>query len=164
MKKRLATIASLFLLVVVSVSSPFAQSAPNADAEKAIRAQRAGFVAAIRSHEFDKALDYIAADGVFLTRGAPLLEGRENIRPVVRELQQRGSHRDLEMHTQRLEITGKMAFEIGRYTFLYSGEDGADRAVAGKYLDVWRLDADGQWRIAVHAPMADPPPPPADKK
>lgn len=133
-------------------------AAQDEDVEQAIRSQRERFVIAVNARDFEEALSLCAADAVMYVELTDAIERREALGSVVRRMSERRVNPDLDMMTTRLEISGSLAYELGRYRKVYRHPDGSSRQSHGKYVDVWRLEHDGQWRIVVHAPSADPEP------
>ena len=54
-------------------------------------------------------------------------------------------YQDLRKDTTRVDVSGDMAMEIGRYTVSIVKEDGSSTTDRGKYVAVWRRL--GAWRI-----------------
>jgi ketosteroid isomerase-like protein len=52
-----------------------------------------------------------------------------------------------------------MAYTMGTYVARMTGQDGAPVTEPGKWLSVWRKQANGQWRIVVDTYNTDVPPP-----
>ena len=42
---------------------------------------------------------------------------------------------------------GDLAYETGRYSFTLAGEGKATRTVTGKYVEVWKRQPDGGWKM-----------------
>jgi len=61
--------------------------------------------------------------------------------------------RDWRIEPNRVEQFGDIALEYGTYSNLIGEPNGLDSAASGKYLVVWRRQADGQWLI--HADIAN---------
>jgi len=64
---------------------------------------------------------------------------------MLRQLGDQG-YQDLRVETTRIESSGDMAMEIGRYTVSIVEESGQTFIDQGKYLVVWRRL--GAWRVA----------------
>lgn len=71
---------------------------------------------------------------------------------LFRELKDAGL-RDWRIEPNRVEQFGDIALEYGTYTNLIRQPNGTDAAASGKYLVVWRRQADGRWLI--HADIAN---------
>ena len=124
-------------------------------AELKIRSARRQFVAAVNAGDLEVAIALIAPDGLMLVEGAPSIEGRPAIRAIGEQAFRAGSGRRLEVEIVRIEHSGRLAYEYSRYRRWPGGEDSGAAPIAGKYVDVWRRESDGAWRITVHAPSDD---------
>jgi len=71
---------------------------------------------------------------------------------MCRELKDAGV-RDWRIEANRIEQFGDTALEYGSYGSLIKQTDGTDATATGKYLVVWRRQANGQWLI--HADIAN---------
>ena len=85
-----------------------------------------------------------ANDGVLM---APHYEGAYGQKPVERLLRQLGEagYSDLRLETTRVEHSGDMAMEIGRFSVVVRKADGTLMPERGKYVKVWRRL--GVWRL-----------------
>jgi ketosteroid isomerase-like protein len=73
--------------------------------------------------------------------------------------------RNLQLQTTGLERSGGLAYETGTYTADYPtpGQAGAMSRDHGKYVHVWKRDAEGAWRIHLAAWSSNLPPPQAPR-
>ena len=157
MKRRSFFVLMMAALVPVLAT---AQSPFNATDDTAIRAGRAGFVAAVNAGDRDRIMSYAAEDCVFLAEGQPLVEGRAALGEMFRRAIESGMTWELRMETSRIEQSGWLAYELGRYWKTTRRPDGTTKHSQGKYVDVWKRQSDGRWLLIVHAPSDDPPPAP----
>lgn len=69
--------------------------------------------------------------------------------------------RNLQLQTTGLERSGGLAYETGTYTADYPtpGQGGAMSRDYGKYVHVWKRDAQGAWQIHLAAWSSNLPPP-----
>jgi hypothetical protein len=79
---------------------------------------------------------------------APQYEGAYGQKPIERLLRQIGEqgYSDLRMETIRVDHSGDMAMEIGRFSVTVHRGDGTVTPERGKYVKVWRRL--GAWLIA----------------
>jgi uncharacterized protein (TIGR02246 family) len=56
---------------------------------------------------------------------------------------------DVQVITENLYVTGGSAVETGHYAYIFPSENAQERAVRGRYVTIWRRQADGSWRIYV---------------
>ena len=65
------------------------------------------------------------------------------------------------LQTQDLSVSGDYAFETGTYDMTMKPKTGKSMHDVGKYLVVWKKQADGSWKIYRDAWNADAPAAPA---
>ena len=53
--------------------------------------------------------------------------------------------------------SGDLAYDIGSYALTMSDPEGNPATQKGYYVDVWKKNATGEWKVAVDAPVSDPP-------
>lgn len=134
-------------ICLISSSIAYAQSdASSAEAEAAIRAQAARFSAAYVADDVDTLVQIYADDGVAAPGGRDFVRGRDELRQLWTAT---NSGRVLRHKLTPIEIVidGRHAYDYGYYEGA-TGTEQAPTEFSGKYLVVWQLDADGQWRMA----------------
>lgn len=138
-------------------SSPAAQPLAGETVGARIRARRQEFVTAVNRGEFEKLLDLAGSELVLLTErsGGPV--GPAMLRDMVKRMGA-GGGLQLSMETARVEVAGELAYELGRFSRSIRSRDGATHQDRGRYLDTWKRQPDGEWRIILHAPLFDPAP------
>jgi uncharacterized protein (TIGR02246 family) len=102
------------------------------------------YATSFNTGNYDQAANCFASDGVLI---APQDEGAHGQKQVERLLRQMGEHgySDLRMETVRVEHSGDMAMEIGRFSLTMRNADGTLTLERGKYVKVWRRL--GAWLI-----------------
>jgi len=107
----------------------------------------------------DKFASYYAADASFYANGVPLVKGQPAIREVIAGLMSLpGFALTVTGTNTQVSAAGDVGYITGTYELkLASGVE------KGKYVTVWRKQADGNWRVVEDIFNADaaPPPPPA---
>src|ERR1700691_3924006 len=98
-----------------SYSNPLADSRPFLDVQSLLRNLAQDFVTAFNTGNYDQASALLDSDGVFM---APHQEPAYGPKAVERLLRQFGDagYEDLRLETVRVESSGDLAMEIGRYT------------------------------------------------
>jgi ketosteroid isomerase-like protein len=78
---------------------------------------------------------------------APHNESIVGPKPIERKLREFGEtgYQDLRLETIRVDSSGDMAMEIGRYSVSVVSDNNSTQADRGKYVKVWRRL--GAWRI-----------------
>jgi ketosteroid isomerase-like protein len=114
-----------------------AESRPFRDVESLLRDQTQDFTTSFNTGNYDQAASLFASDGVLM---APHYEGAYGQKPVERLLRQLGEagYSDLRMETTRVDHSGDMAMELGRFSVTVRKQDGTMVPERGKYVKVWR--------------------------
>lgn len=125
-------------------SSSLADSHPFLDVQSLLRNLAQDFVTAFNTGNYDHAAALFTTDGAFMV---PHYEPAYGARAIERLLRQFGEtgYQDLRLETVRVESSGDMAMEIGRYSVGIRQPDGTIIADRGKYVKVWRRL--GTWLI-----------------
>ena len=126
-------------------SSPLAGSGSPFDVESTIRGLTQDFSMNFNTGNYDQVAGLFASDGLFM---APNHEPVVGPKPIERKLREFGEsgYQNLRLETLRVDSSGDMAMEIGRYSVAIVREDNTTAADRGKYLKVWRRL--GAWRVA----------------
>src|SRR3974377_47831 len=118
-------------------TSPQADFHPFRDVESQLRDQTQDFATSFNTGNYDHAARQFANDGVLM---APQYEGAYGQKQVERLLRQMGEagFSDLRMETSRVDHSGDMAMELGRFSLVMRKADGTMIPERGKYVRVWR--------------------------
>ncbi len=125
-------------------SSSLADSRPFLDVQSLIRNHAQDFVTAFNTGNFDQAAALFAPDGAFMAPHCDPAYGPKPVEQLLRRFGDAG-YEDLRLETVRVEASGDMAMEIGRYSVAIRQPDATVRADRGKYVKVWRRL--GAWLI-----------------
>ena len=125
-------------------TSSAADSRPFRDVESQLRDLTQDFATSFNTGNYDQAAGLFASDGVLM---APHYEGANGQKPVERLLRQLGEagYGDLRLQTTRVEYSGDMAMEVGRFSVVVRKADGTIVPERGNYVKVWRRL--GVWRL-----------------
>ncbi len=125
-------------------TSSVADSRPFLDVQSLIRNLAQDFVTSFNTGNYDQVAALFAQDGAFM---APHYDPAYGPKAVERLLRQCGDagYEDLRLETVRVETSGNLAMEIGRYTVAIRQPDGTIVADRGKYVKAWRRL--GAWLI-----------------
>lgn len=148
------------LLMACTQSSP--ASFPSTDAD-AIRAARTAFETAVRDTAWAAWANIYSADAVLGPPNTAAAVGREALLRWARALPPITS-----FTLTQLDIDGRgdLAFVHGRYHMVVQPPGAPAAPDSGKYIEVWRKQADGGWKISrdvfnSDVPLPVPPPAPA---
>jgi len=121
-------------------SAPFL----NSDFETTIRNQTQDFCLAFNTGNYDQASFLFSPDGVLMSSNHPAVQTTKLIERALQRMSEEG-YQDLRLETTRVENSGDMAMEVGRYRLTIHTPDGPPKMDEGKYLTTWRRM--GAWRI-----------------
>jgi uncharacterized protein (TIGR02246 family) len=110
---------------------------PWLDVETTIRELTQDFSTAFNTGNYDQAAALFSADGLLLAPQHELAQGRKNIEKVLREYGEAG-YEDLRLETVKVDYSGDMAVQIGRYIVAIRQANGTTVADRGKFLITWR--------------------------
>jgi ketosteroid isomerase-like protein len=118
-------------------SSTPADFRPLRDVESQLRDYTQDFATSFNTGNYDQAASLFAHDGVLM---APRLDAAYGQKAVERALRQLGEagYSDLRLETTRVDHSGDMAMELGRFTVVFRHADGTLIPERGKYVKVWR--------------------------
>lgn len=124
--------------------------------EATIRAADADFSRFAAAKDLDKCLSYYMDDAVLFSPGAPAAVGKDNIRKV---LQQMLAAPNLQMtfgdQTVQVARSGELAVDRGSFQSTVTDNKGKASTSTGKFILVWKKQADGSWKIAADTGASD---------
>jgi uncharacterized protein (TIGR02246 family) len=118
-------------------SSSVSSSSPFADAETTIRGLSQDFCTAFNTGNYDQAASLFTPDGIFMAPNVDAVQGPKAVERLLRQFGESGCE-DLRLETSRVEYSGDLALEIGRYTMAVHLPNGTTFADRGKFLHAWR--------------------------
>jgi len=125
-------------------AAPFSTSGSFADVETTIRNLTQDFCMAFNTGNYDQAAALFAPDGVFMSPHQAPVSTNKLIERSLQNFAENG-YQDMRFETTRVECSGDIAVEIGRYRFTVHRADGSKITDEGKFLATWRRM--GAWRI-----------------
>jgi ketosteroid isomerase-like protein len=136
--------------------SELAEFSGNASQELAslIREGLRAFIEFFQTSQFDKMAQFYSPDTTLMLPHHGVIHGAHKLPDLFRELKDAGL-RDWRIEANRIEQFDDTALEGGTYNTLFRQPNGPDVASSGKYLVVWRRQADGQWRIPADIANSD---------
>ncbi|SRR5581483_579894 len=117
---------------------------PLRDVESQVRDLTQDFSTSFNTGNYDQAASLFARDGVLMAPHYEGAYGQQAVERVLRKLGESG-YTDLRMETTRVDHSGDMAMELGRFSVLVHQSDGTITPERGKYVRVWRRF--GAWLI-----------------
>ena len=100
---------------------------------------------------------YLDVNAMQLPAGSNPRYGLDSIYTIMK--QSDGSYQ-LAWEPQQAEVSlsADMGWSWGRSTLIYSEEDGIQKKLYGKYLNVWKKQKDGSWKVLVDLGNQSPAP------
>jgi ketosteroid isomerase-like protein len=102
-----------------------------------------------------------ADDAVTMMPNVPKAVGKAAIAEVFTALTQAMTVKAIDFRTDEVMVQGDVAIEIGGFTMTAQPKKGAEIKDTGKYITVWKKQADGSWKIIRDITNSDGPPAPA---
>jgi ketosteroid isomerase-like protein len=118
-------------------SGPSADSRPFRDVESQLRNLTQDFATSFNTGNYDQAASLFSGDCVFMAPGREAAYGQKPVERLLRQLGEAG-YSDLRMETTRIEHSGDLAMELGRFSVSVRKVDGTQIPESGKYMRVWR--------------------------
>jgi uncharacterized protein (TIGR02246 family) len=125
-------------------SGSLADARPFLDVQSLIRNLSQDFVTSFNTGNYDQVAALFAQDGAFMAPHYDPAYGPKAVERLLRQFGESG-YEDLRLETVRVDSSGDMAVEIGRYTVAIRQPDGTIVADRGKYVKAWRRL--GAWLI-----------------
>jgi len=146
----------LGLLAMVGCVASVQEPAVDLQAERnsLLKADAAWFA----SHKnMDEFLTFLADDATFMPAGAPAARG-DAIRSTWEQmLTVPGFYLEWSASGAQVAEAGDMGYTTGTYKLTVE-QEGTPMVEVGKYVTVWRKQADGSWKVVVDCFNADGPP------
>jgi uncharacterized protein (TIGR02246 family) len=124
------------------------------DVESQIRGLSQDYVTSFNTGNYDQVAGLFAGDGVFMAPRHDAANGQKAVERLLREFGETG-YSDLRVETTRVDSSGDMAMEVGRYSVTIRLPNGTLMSERGKYVKVWRRL--GAWLILADCWSRNPP-------
>lgn len=138
---------ALFMLAIAATSGASAQ-AGNQKAADAIRKADRAWEAAYADKNVDKSAAFVAPDGAIYAPNAPAAQGVDAIKKMAADM--------FKLPDVKLTWTptlveaaksGDLGLSSGTYEFSFKDPSGKAIDDKGKYVTVWKKQADGSWKV-----------------
>jgi uncharacterized protein (TIGR02246 family) len=155
---------SLLSLALLSAVS----AADTKNIEQTLRDLDAQWSAAAGAKDLEKTISFYSQDAIVLPTNAPAATTKEAIRNTWKELLA-SPGLAISWKTTKVEVakSGDIAYTTGTYELTMNDASGKPVPDHGKYVEVWKKQTDGKWKVAVDIWNSDLPlsaAAPADKK
>ena len=167
-RSRLAFAGCLALLSFTLACQPQAPPDTRAADESAVRDLDAQWSKAAAAKDAEGAASYYAEDAAVLPANAPIATGKEAIRGFWKSMVASPGFA-VGWKTTKAEVarSGDLAYLIGTYELTVNDAGGKPVNDRGKYVEVWKKQADGKWKVVADIFNSDlplPAPPEPKKK
>jgi len=135
-------------LLVAAVLTGCTPSTTPPSPDVLMEADRA-FAAAVAEGGSDAWVSWFAEDGAMIQPGLGEIRGHSAILPVMAGLDQPGVSLRWEPERAEIAASGELGWTTGSYVSESPGPDGEVQRGTGRYVTIWRLQADGSWRVAM---------------
>ena len=126
---------------------------------QAIEQANASFTQAVKQGDTVGMVANYADDAVMMMEGTPAWHGRSEIAKQIIAAFKPMKGADVKLTTSQVDIGGDYAIETGTYETTVSPPGGKPATEKGKYVAVWKKQADGSWKIYRDVGNSDAPPP-----
>jgi len=117
---------------------------PFADVQSQLRNLTQDFATSFNTGNYDQAANLFASDGVLMAPYDDGAYGQKSVERLLRQMGEAGCG-NLRLETTRVDHSGDMAMELGRFSIVVRKPDGTPYTEHGKYVRVWRRL--GAWLI-----------------
>ena len=150
-----------WLVLAAGCSAPPAVDTREADV-KAVRDVEAAWNRDSALKDPDKWASYFADDAAILMPNEPIIMGREKAREPIKAMLSDPNFALTFQPTTRVEASkgGDLVYTVGTYSMTVSNpKDKTPMTDKGKYVTVYKKQADGSWKVVADIFNSDMPPP-----
>jgi len=104
---------------------------------------------------------YYAQDAIVNPANAPAIKGHD---AIIAFLKNSPPISDVKVDLLEINGAGNIAYVYGAYTMVFTGPGGKPVSDKGKYVEVWKRQADGSWKVIIDTSNSDLPLPTPEKK
>lgn len=147
----------LFLLALSSACQTRGTSDTRASDEAALKKLDDEWSKATGARDVEKMTSYYSDDAMVMLPNIPTLTGKESIRAFWNSMLDQSFSGGWK--TTKVEVSGDLAYVTGNYEF--NDNDGGGKPITdkGKYVEVWKKQADGSWKCVADMFSSDMPVP-----
>ena len=130
--------------------SPGAIAAPTTDpaaVRRAIDSANVALAAALTKEDAAAQVAHYTPDGIVMLSNMPAWKGKDEIQKHAAEMFAEFDVKDVKFTTQDVEVSGDLAVETGTYDMTLTPKGGKPMPDTGKYITVWKRQADGSWKV-----------------
>ena len=150
---------SVTLLIILSCKPGNNESPVNIEIEKEkIRQADIAWSKAAEMLDLEAIVSYYTDDVVVMLPNMPVVVGKEAARELNRSmLDTPGYSAKWEPVKVEVASSGDIGYARGNYVLTINGANGVPVTDKGKYVEIWKKQADGEWKVAVEMFNSDLP-------
>ena len=155
-----ALTASLLVLSACQTAPPPPQAPPDnsAAAQAQVRAADAEWAKAAESKQLDAMVAYYSDDAIVLPPNEPVAKGKDAVKAALGPMfSAPGFSLTWKATDAGAAKSGEMGYTVGTYDMTMNDAKGNPMPDHGKYVTIWKKQADGSWKAAVDAFNSDAP-------
>jgi uncharacterized protein (TIGR02246 family) len=123
----------------------------------AIEAANAVTVAAVNAGDATKFVTNYADDAVLMFPNAPAMRGRAEIEAGIKAMMEGATFSGMKATIEDVMLAGDLAIETGSNEMTITPKGGKAMVDKGKYITVWKRQADGSWKVVRDVTNSDLP-------
>jgi uncharacterized protein (TIGR02246 family) len=155
-------LTALLLFLLLSALSTGCQSQATSETraaeEAALRKLDGDWSKAAGSRDVEKTVSFYSDDAVVMLPNIPTLTGKDSIRTLWKSILESPSFSGGWQATKvDVARSGDLAYVSGDYEFTETGPNGRPMTDKGKYVEVWKKQADGNWKCVADMFSSDLP-------
>jgi uncharacterized protein (TIGR02246 family) len=135
-----------------------ASTADAGEARQAIEASNTKFVDAVKRSDSTTVADNYTDDAIVMASGTEAWRGRDAVRKGFTGMMTQAPAKEFSLKTDDVMVGGDLAVETGSYEMTVQPKGGKEMKDKGKYVVVWKRQADGSWKIVRDIFNSDVPP------
>ena len=147
----------LALFLLTSACAPQPPADTRAADEKIIRDLDAQWSKTALAGDIEGTVSYYAEDATFLPTNAPAAVGKQAIRPLWAAMLVPGVSVSWQVNKVEVARSGDLAYLVGVYQVNAKDPRGNPMNDTGKLVEVWKKQADGNWKVVADIYNSDLP-------
>lgn len=159
MKRSLVNVVFVLLVTTFAVPQAFGQKA-HTSLEEAIRTADQQWLKVFAAGDLEKSVEFCTDDGSILGPNQPIATGKEAIKKSFSAFFGIPGFK-ISWQPLRTEVakSGELGVTSGAYQMTFNGPAGKLITDQGKYVTVWKKQADGSWKVFLDIFNSDLPAP-----
>jgi ketosteroid isomerase-like protein len=137
-------VVTVLAFLFVSIRATFGQS--NDKEVEAVRAADAAWMKVYHAKDLDKSLSFLDEQGSMLVSNAPIATGKAALAKAIAQ-DFAGGTLTWRGNKAGVARSGDLAYTSGTYEWILNDSSGKTASDKGKYLTVWKKEADGSWKV-----------------